>query len=186
MRSLLLLAGFLLNCHAYALDNGDMSPECTLQNIEATQVQISELNQDKVLYVDFWASWCPPCAKSFPFMNQLQARYSAQGLKIIALNLDQKRSDADDFLQRMPAHFEVLFDADGQCAQSFDVQAMPSSYIIDHNGVIRHVHLGFRSGEADEIEQAIQELLAVDSGQKAESMQVNHQDHAFHSNGPSN
>jgi cytochrome c biogenesis protein CcmG/thiol:disulfide interchange protein DsbE len=112
-----------------------------------------------VVYVDFWASWCTPCRKSFPWMNAMQKRYAAQGLNIIAINLDQKPEQAKRFLQEMPADFTVAYDPEGKTAEQYNVQGMPSSYLIDRNGQIRQTHIGFRHKDKEHLEQAIREIL---------------------------
>lgn len=137
------------------------APNCTLTTFKEEEPVTIKQFQGKVLYVDFWASWCPPCRKSFPFLNELHHKFGDQGLQIIGVNLDENLSDAQKFLAKIPAHFNIMIDPDQQCAQSFDVQAMPSSYLIDRNGVIRHIHLGFRSGDTEEIRAWVQKILAA-------------------------
>jgi len=122
-----------------------------------------ELNRyrGQVLYIDFWASWCPPCAKSFPFMSRLQQQYRSQGLQVIAVNLDEQREDAERFLAENPHAFQIAYDtAARDCAQEFDVKAMPSSYLIDRDGNIRRVELGFKAEETQALQQAVEQLLS--------------------------
>ncbi|MBZ4202400.1 MAG: TlpA family protein disulfide reductase [Methylovulum sp.] len=114
----------------------------------------------KVLYVDFWASWCGPCVKSFVFLNQLNTELKPQGLEIIGINLDENFSEAQTFLDKYPANFTIATDQAQQCATAFNVKAMPSSYLIDKKGNIRHVHLGFRADETAKINALIHQLLA--------------------------
>jgi thiol-disulfide isomerase/thioredoxin len=140
---------------------GRPAPNCRLTSLGAEQEQELHQYRGKVLYVDFWASWCAPCAQSFPFMNDLAGDLQSDGLRILAVNLDENRDDAQAFLTQRPANFIVLADADGQCAREFGVQAMPSSYLVDRQGVVRHVHRGFRSGEAREFRSLVEQLLAA-------------------------
>ena len=109
------------------------------------QVEIS--NQDlsgKVLYVDFWASWCGPCRKTFPFMNELQAEFSDQEFQIVAVNMDELVEDADKFLERYPAEFPIYRDAQNKLAKELNLPGLPTAYIVDKKGVIRAVHTGFK------------------------------------------
>ncbi len=129
-----------------------------MENGELIQL---EKYKGNVILLDFWASWCPPCAKSVPFLNELHANYSTKGLKIIGVNLDEDLDDAKGFLSRFPAKFDQLLDQTKQCAEEFNVAAMPSSYIIDHDGVVRYIHLGFRSSETDKILDNIQQALKL-------------------------
>ena len=88
----------------------------------------------KVVYVDFWASWCGPCRQSFPWMNEMQAKYGAQGLQVVGINLDAKRADADQFLAQLPAKFAVAFDPKADSARRFGVKGMPTSVLVDPQG----------------------------------------------------
>ena len=114
----------------------------------------------KVVYVDFWASWCGPCKQSFPWMQAMKDTYDRQGLTVIAVNLDLKHADADKFLERFRPTFEVRFDPDGRIAEFYKVQAMPSSVLIDRHGVTRFTHEGFRPVDGPAYEAQVRELLA--------------------------
>ncbi len=113
----------------------------------------------KVVLVDFWASWCVPCRRSFPWMNEMQARYADNGLVIVAVNLDTDDADADAFLREFPATFTIVRDADASLAHKFDVIAMPSSYLIGRDGSQVSRHLGFKINDQDEYELEIIEAL---------------------------
>lgn len=113
----------------------------------------------KVVYLDFWASWCTPCRQSFPWMNELQARYAEEGLVVVGVNLDKDRELVERFLAKYPAQFTVAYDPTGGTAASFAVKGMPSSYLIDRNGEIRLSHIGFREKDRAELETRIQEVL---------------------------
>ena len=113
----------------------------------------------KVVVVDFWASWCAPCLRSFPWMNDLQQRYAGQGLVIVAVNMDQDRKLADAFLSKMPAQFRIEYDAAGNVARQFGVETMPASFLIDRRGQLRVRHAGFRDAQRAEREQQILQLL---------------------------
>jgi thiol-disulfide isomerase/thioredoxin len=113
----------------------------------------------KVVLVDFWASWCGPCLRSFPWMNDLQQRYAGEGLVVVAVNLDHERALADSFLQKLPPKFQVEFDAAGNIARQFGVQAMPSSFLVDRHGQVRVRHAGFRDAQRAEREEQIKQLL---------------------------
>lgn len=113
----------------------------------------------KVVLVDFWASWCAPCLRSFPWMNELQRRHGDAGLVVVAVNLDQERRLADAFLSKTPANFRLEFDAAGEVARRFGVQSMPTSFLIDRSGNVRARHAGFRDAQRQEREREIVELL---------------------------
>jgi cytochrome c biogenesis protein CcmG/thiol:disulfide interchange protein DsbE len=109
----------------------------------------------KVIVLDFWASWCVPCRRSFPWMNDMQRKYGDKGFVVIAVNLDSQASDAREFLQKYPAEFSVFYDTDRQLAKDYGVEAMPSSFLINRDGEIVARHLGFKTSKTDEYEASI-------------------------------
>ncbi|MGZ4954203.1 MAG: TlpA disulfide reductase family protein [Methylobacter sp.] len=149
-----------------AAEIGSNAPDCVLSSMNDKQSYRLKQFHGKVLYVDFWASWCPPCAKSFPFLNDLDRDLKDRGLQVIGINLDQEPEDAKAFLAKYPANFSVATDANEKCARDLDVKAMPTAYLVDRNGVIRHIHFGFRPGEAKELRVLAEQLLAEKSGQE--------------------
>ena len=113
----------------------------------------------KVIYLDFWASWCDPCRHSFPWMAAMKDKYGDDGLEVVAVNLDKDRAQADKFLQNMKVNFVVAFDESGDSAEKYDLQGMPVSYLIDRDGSIQASHLGFNDTDKDKLEAAIKVLL---------------------------
>jgi cytochrome c biogenesis protein CcmG/thiol:disulfide interchange protein DsbE len=113
----------------------------------------------RVVYLDFWASWCAPCRQSFPWMQTMKNTYEAQGLTILTVNLDADRADADKFLAQFKPTFDVRFDPAGVLAESYRVKGMPSSVLIDRHGLPRLTRVGFRPVDAAVYEAQIRELL---------------------------
>jgi cytochrome c biogenesis protein CcmG/thiol:disulfide interchange protein DsbE len=113
-----------------------------------------------VVYVDFWASWCAPCRESFPWMQALKSTYEAQGLTIVAVNVDTDSRDAEKFLVQYKPTFEVRFDPKGELAEFYSLKGMPSSVLIDRHGVTRFTHTGFRPVDAPIYEAQLRALLA--------------------------
>ena len=143
---------------AWSLEAGTPAPDVNLPGL-TDAVTLAALS-GKVVYVDFWASWCGPCKQSFPFMNELQAKYRAQGLEVVAVNLDAKRGEADKFLGEVPAHFTLAFDAKGESAKRFELKGMPSSYLIGRDGRLVAVHKGFKDDDRKALEASIALALA--------------------------
>jgi len=113
----------------------------------------------KVVLVDFWASWCEPCRRSFPWLNAMQAKYGERGLVVIGVNVDRDRADADGFLHDVPANFQIIYDPAGSLASRYDLPGMPVSYVIGPTGDIVGRHLGFRNALRVERETELQKLL---------------------------
>jgi thiol-disulfide isomerase/thioredoxin len=142
------------------MEIGQPAPACPLQSLKGNvPVNLSQ-HHGKVVYVDFWASWCGPCAQSLPFISELQAELKGQGLEVVAVNLDENIKDAESFLSDHQVKLTMATAPEGQCPESFGVQAMPSSYLLDRQGRVRHIHLGFRQDDKSEIRSQILALLA--------------------------
>jgi cytochrome c biogenesis protein CcmG/thiol:disulfide interchange protein DsbE len=120
----------------------------------------SDSLRGKVVLVDFWASWCVPCRKSFPWMAGMYQRYRDKGLVIVAINLDKTRDPADQFVAENPAPFLVAYDPSGKTAEAFHVSAMPSSFLVDTTGTIIYSHPGFDPKKTGPLEKLIQEACA--------------------------
>ena len=144
---------------AMAIDAGQAAPDIDLANGSVSQ-KLSSL-KGKVVYVDFWASWCGPCRQSFPWMNEMQSKYGAKGLQVVGVNLDAKQADADQFLANWPAKFTVAFDAKGDTAKRFEVKGMPTSVLIGADGKVLAVHQGFKDEDRKELEAKFASALAA-------------------------
>src|SRR5436309_15010672 len=153
---------FVMCCHAViasAVATGETPPQFALLDANGNLVSLEHL-RGRVVYVDFWASWCGPCRRSFPWMNEMQRRYGSHGLSIVANNVDKNRADAPRFLTETPAEFTVVYDWPGAVPAVYAVKGMPSSYLIDAGGNVVVVEQGFRDGSAAAIEERIRALIA--------------------------
>ena len=157
---LLLCAGLATTGVAHAVGVGEAAPSLALSTAKGEPVALDKL-RGQVVYVDFWASWCGPCKRSFPWMNELAQRYGASGLTVVAVNVDKKREDADRFLAATPAQFTVVYDAAGATPAAWAVKGMPSSYLVDRSGRVVMVEQGFRDEQKAGVESRIRELLAA-------------------------
>lgn len=140
---------------------GESAPPLTLPSLKSMDSKGGNFTlaaqKGKVVLVDFWASWCGPCRKSLPALDQLQAKYKDQGLVVVGVSLDDDVANAANFLDRVPVGFTVLTDITGASAEAYHVVAMPTSFIVDAEGKIVARYEG---GEhIAEEEAAIQGLL---------------------------
>lgn len=113
----------------------------------------------KVVYLDFWASWCGPCKFSFPYMQGLENRYGSKGLVIFADNLDHDSARADTFLRDNGIQLPIIYDQKGVLASRYKVEDMPTSILFDRHGRIRYVHKGFYKDKESEYTSHIIKLL---------------------------
>lgn len=140
-----------------AAEPGTPAPAFSLEG-PAGPVSLAAL-RGKYVYLDFWASWCAPCKRSFPWMTDLQKRYGEAGLQVVAINVDTARADADRFLAQTPAGFAIAWDPAGSVARQYKIKGMPSSVLIDPKGQVLHVHSGYNDDTARKIEQEIKMAL---------------------------
>lgn len=144
---------------AQATNVGQPAPQFTLPTLQQDQPTALKQYAGKVVYVDFWASWCAPCRTSFPLLNKLHEKLKGQGFEVLAINLDEDKANAEKFLKEFPVGFTVLRDAKGEWADQFVVESMPTSFIIDKKGVVQNIHHGFASDDIKELEAKITKLL---------------------------
>ena len=153
--SFIIVALVLLSHNSFAAVSE--APEINLPGIDG-DVRLENL-KGKVVFLDFWASWCTPCAKSFPWLNDMKKSYADKGFEILAVNLDKDRKAADKFLKDMEVSFKVVFDESGDSAAAYKLKGMPSSYLIGRDGKVYASHIGFREKDKAKLEQAIKKLL---------------------------
>jgi len=139
---------------------GQAAPAFSLPAPGGGQATLADL-KGQVVYLDFWASWCGPCRQSFPWMNDMQAKYGAKGLKVMAVNLDAKTADAEQFLTQVPARFMVAFDAKGETPARYGIKGMPTSVLIGADGKVIAMHAGFKAEEREALERQIAAALAT-------------------------
>ncbi|QSA97032.1 TlpA disulfide reductase family protein [Methylococcus sp. EFPC2] len=157
LSTLLLLLGA---APAYALREGAPAPACPANLASADQKFNLSAYRGKVVLLDFWATWCGPCKKSMPFLNGLHKQHLKDGFEVVAINVDESTDEALEFLKAFPVEYNLAFNPGGECPRVFDVQAMPSSFLIDRQGKIRTIHLGFRDGDEVSIRKHVEALLA--------------------------
>ena len=143
-----------------AVDAGAPAPAFALPDVRGEVITLEKL-RGRVVYVDFWASWCGPCRQSFPWMNEMQRKYGAQGFTIVGINVDKRDADAQRFLQQVPAAFTIVYDPKGQVPAAYGVKAMPNSYLIDAQGRVAGVEYGFKDDRKADLERQIGALLAA-------------------------
>ncbi len=142
----------------------------------ATLLQAAELNRPapkfpelsgyrgQVVFINFWASWCAPCQVELPELNRLAARYRGKNVKVLAINVDRDRRAAKKLLSRLgltAPHLEILWDTKSKVVSAYNIEGMPSSFILDAHGIIRFKHAGFHSQDPESWRHEIDRLLGL-------------------------
>ncbi len=160
MRGLIAALAFVLSQSALAIEAGAPAPEIAspLLDVPAQSMTLSGL-RGKVVYVDFWASWCTPCRLSFPALEALYREDGARGFAVVGVGQDDSLEDAQKFLKKIPVSFLLVPDPKNGIAKAYNVKTMPSGYLIDRKGVVREVHRGFTEKTGAELREEIEALL---------------------------
>ena len=138
---------------------GSPAPDFTIESQNGLgKFSIAE-NKGKVIVVDFWATWCEPCKKSFPKLQELNAKYKSQGVEVVGVSEDDEKTGIKDFGSSHGAKFPLGWDTDKKIAGKWEPKSMPASFVVDKKGIIRFAHLGYHDGDEAEVEKEIKELL---------------------------
>jgi cytochrome c biogenesis protein CcmG, thiol:disulfide interchange protein DsbE len=143
---------------AGALSAGSPAPEIGLEDMTGRPIRLADL-RGKVLVVDFWASWCGPCKEELPVLDRLYRKHRQDGLVVIGVSQDRDEANIRSFLRRQPVSFPIVHDAGHRVAKRYRPPRMPSSYVVDRKGIVRHVFEGYGAGDAARLEQAVRALL---------------------------
>lgn len=122
-------------------------------------VQLSDY-RGRVVFLDFWASWCPPCLVSLPAYQRMYEEFGSADWMLIAINVDEDTEDGLIFLEDNPISYPSIADPEGEIGIPYNIRSLPVSFLIDQRGVIAQRHRGFKPGDENQIWQAIQTLLA--------------------------
>jgi thiol-disulfide isomerase/thioredoxin len=125
-------------------------------------LKMSEL-RGKVVLLDFWASWCVPCQEELPMLDDMAGRMASKGVEFVGVSIDEEKSDAERFLERKK-HWKLKLghDPEQAGAKLFNPPKMPTSYVIDRQGVVRHMNAGFERADADKLEQQLAEAASAE------------------------
>ena len=151
----------LAGAPASALDVGDEAHDFEAPLLKGGQVMNLSDHRGKVVYLDFWASWCDPCTKAIPAIEELRKEFPSDQFQVLAVNVDKSKKKATKFLKKTPIGYPSVADPRGKLPRKFGLETMPTSYLIDREGVIRYVHRGFRKGDIDELRKEISKLVGT-------------------------
>ena len=156
--AMLFIAAILVPLPAFAVNAGEVAPGFSLKDVNGNEVTLNSL-KGTVVYLAFWATWCPSCKEELPDLNTLQRRYAAKGFTVLSICIEPSDSIVVNYLKRQPIIFPVLVDKEGSVAESFRFSGLPASFIIGKDGLIRYKHAGYDKESFTLIEQEIIKLL---------------------------
>ncbi|HIG61778.1 MAG TPA: TlpA family protein disulfide reductase [Gammaproteobacteria bacterium] len=142
-----------------ALNEGAVAPGFSLPVFDHPEIRKSSDYLGKVIYLDFWASWCGPCQISVPQLVQLQADLNTDKFEVVAINVDEEAHRARRFLAKYKVNYTVLADPEGRVAAEYELTGMPSAFIVNQQGRIVKIHTGFKKGDMEIIRSYINDLL---------------------------
>ncbi len=156
---LLLLLGFAVQ--AESVKEGQLAPALNLPLLGARADESMSLEalRGKVVYLDFWASWCGPCRLSFPQLEALRQELGPRGFEVLAVNVDEFEDDALAFLDAVPVTYPVVRDADADSPARYGILGMPTGFLLDREGVVKRVHQGYRRSDGEKLRKEIVQLL---------------------------
>jgi peroxiredoxin len=134
------------------------APDFTLPSAAGGNLRLQE-QRGQVVMLNFWATWCAPCRREMPQLNRIYGKYRAAGFLLLGVNVDQDTSNARGVASKLGVQFPVLFDAKQSVSRMYDLSTMPSTVIIDRDGRVRYIHLGYKEGYEDAYEKQVAELL---------------------------
>lgn len=144
--------------YAHSAEVGGKAPAFSLKDLNGNTVTLDSL-KGKVVFLDFWATWCGPCKEEFPELDALYKKYGKDGFEVIGISVDKSESNAAEFLKKRPVSFTILTNIKGDVAEAYGLPGMPTGFIIGKDGVIRYRHVGFSKAFLPVYEKEIVELL---------------------------
>jgi thiol-disulfide isomerase/thioredoxin len=148
----------LASTQVFASEVKGLAPDFTLKSKDGANVRLEDL-RGEVVMLNFWASWCGPCRQEMPLMDEIYKKYEKFGFTILAVNVDEDSADADRFLDAVPVTFPILYDNESRISELYEVDAMPTTIMIDRDGKRRYMHRGYKPGYEDDYAKQVKTLI---------------------------
>ncbi len=157
-RLLTLMLALTLSLPLAAKQLSGPAPDFTLKSNSGTNLRLAD-QRGEVVMINFWASWCGPCRQEMPKLDELHQRYKRAGFKVFGINVETDTAEAESLLEKIPVNFPILYDTESVVSQLYEVDAMPTTVIIDRDGRLRYLHRGYKPGYEDTYRQQIKALI---------------------------
>jgi thiol-disulfide isomerase/thioredoxin len=157
MRSVLFVLVFSV-CGINAKEMNQPAPDFTLKSMSGENVKLSEL-QGNVVMINFWATWCGPCRQEMPLLDEFYKKYKKLGFVLLGVNVEEDSSKAAGYLKEVPVTFPILYDNTNKVSELYDVDAMPTTVLVDRGGNLRFVHRGYKPGDEQQYKKLMKKLM---------------------------
>jgi peroxiredoxin len=151
---LVLLASF----NAQAVAVRDNAPDFTLKSLAGGNLRLEEY-RGQVVLINFWASWCGPCRQEMPLLDRLHHRYEDTGFAVLGVNVEGQVAPAQEIVDETNVTFPILIDEAQSVSEMYDLKAMPSTVVIDRDGVVRYIHHGYKPGDEAKYVEVVKRLI---------------------------
>lgn len=139
---------------------GYLAPDFTLPSLDGKTVRLSDFRGKKGAFINFWATWCAPCRLEMPTMEKAYQEYKDRGLEVLAVSIDAgPKSVVKNFMQELKLTFPALLDPEMEVLRRYRIAAIPASFLIDKEGIIRHRELGYRDWTSPESRKLLEAVL---------------------------
>lgn len=156
---IVLLLATIASSSAHAVTSEQAAPDFTLKSLDGKNLRLDEY-RGQVVLINFWASWCGPCRQEMPVLDRLHQRYESAGFAVLGINVEGEEAPARELLKKVPVTFPVLIDEGQRVSKLYNLQAMPSTVVVDRDGKIRYIHLGYRPGDEAGYVEMVKQLIA--------------------------
>jgi len=151
-----LAATAAVTSHAVAIQ--DEAPDFTLKSLEGSNLRLEEY-RGQVVLINFWASWCGPCRQEMPLLDRLHHRYEDTGFAVLGINVEGEIKPAQEIVDKTNVTFPVLIDEDQKVSEMYNLEAMPSTVVVDRDGVVRYIHRGYKPGDEAKYVEVVKALI---------------------------
>ncbi len=158
MSRVICLVALMIGFSAYGKEMNKPAPDFTLKSMSGENVKLSEL-RGNVVMINFWASWCGPCRQEMPLLDKFYDKYKDLGFVLLGVNVEEDSSKAAGYLKEVPVSFPILYDNTNKVSKMYDVDAMPSTVLVDREGNLRFLHRGYKPGDENEYKRLMKKLM---------------------------
>lgn len=136
----------------------EQAPDFTLKSLEGSNLRLEEYRGDVVL-INFWASWCGPCRQEMPVLDKLHHRYEDAGFAVLGVNVEGEVAPAQKIVDKTNVTFPILIDEGQSVSERYALEAMPSTVVVDRDGKVRYIHLGYKPGDEAKYVEVVKALI---------------------------